>query len=162
MRQKKEFLSKVIAEYILDRENLADALGWRLLASRLVKSSVPENDIRELIRKAFDEDNDLLRSVELDLIAVTEGSCCNDFLSPFLYFKGFQALSCYRVANYLWRQNRNELALYLQSLIAVVYSVDIHPAASIGHGILLDHATGFVAGETTVIENDVSILHEVT
>jgi len=159
---KERILSKVIVEYILDRESLADALGWRL-ASRLVKSSVPENDIRELIKKAFDEDNDLLRSVELDLIAVTERDpACNDFLSPFLYFKGFQALSCYRVANYLWKQNRNELALYLQSLIAVVYSVDIHPAASIGHGILLDHATGFVAGETTVIENDVSILHEVT
>ena len=79
-----------------------------------------------------------------------------------MYFKGFQALCCYRVANFLWRENRRDLALYLQSLIAVVYSVDIHPAAKIGNGILLDHATGFVAGETTVIEDDVSILHEVT
>jgi serine O-acetyltransferase len=79
-----------------------------------------------------------------------------------MYFKGFQALSCYRVANFLWRNDRKDLALYLQSLIAVVYSVDIHPAAKIGNGILLDHATGFVAGETTSIDNDVSILHEVT
>ena len=78
------------------------------------------------------------------------------------YFKGFQALSCYRVANFLWKQERRDLALYLQSLVAVVYSVDIHPAATIGKGILLDHATSFVAGETTVIEDDVSILHEVT
>ena len=65
-------------------------------------------------------------------------------------------------AHSLWKNDRKDLALYLQSLIALVYSVDIHPAASIGKGILLDHATGFVAGETTVIENDVSILHEVT
>jgi serine O-acetyltransferase len=79
-----------------------------------------------------------------------------------LYFKGFQALSAYRVSHWLWREGRKDLALYLQSLISVVYGVDIHPAALIGKGILLDHATGFVAGETTVIEDNVSILHEVT
>jgi serine O-acetyltransferase len=83
-------------------------------------------------------------------------------LTPLLYFKGFQALVCYRVAHYLWRHERREFALYLQSLIAETFAVDIHPAARIDCGILLDHATGFVAGETTVIEKDVSILHEVT
>jgi serine O-acetyltransferase len=155
-------LSKVLTEFILERDSLPDALGWRL-AARLVKNSVPENDIRELIRYAFDEDAEILSSVELDLMAVKERDpACNDFLTPFMYFKGFQALSCYRVANFLWRNDRKDLALYLQSLIAVVYSVDIHPAAKIGNGILLDHATGFVAGETTSIDNDVSILHEVT
>jgi serine O-acetyltransferase len=155
-------LSKVLTEFIFERENLSDALGWRL-AARLVKSSVPESDIRDLIRKAFEQDRDMLDCVESDLIAVMERDpACNDFLSPFLYFKGFQALSCYRVANFLWKQERRDLALYLQSLVAVVYSVDIHPAATIGKGILLDHATSFVAGETTVIEDDVSILHEVT
>lgn len=155
-------LSKVLTEFIFERENLSDALGWRL-AARLVKSSVPESDIRDLIRKAFEQNRDMLDCVESDLIAVMERDpACNDFLSPFLYFKGFQALSCYRVANFLWKQERRDLALYLQSLVAVVYSVDIHPAATIGKGILLDHATSFVAGETTVIEDDVSILHEVT
>ena len=159
---KERILSKVLTEFILERENLSDALSWRL-ATRLVKSSVPESDIRDLIRKAFESDSQMLSSVEYDLTAVKERDpACNDFISPFLYFKGFQALSCYRVAHSLWKNDRKDLALYLQSLIALVYSVDIHPAASIGKGILLDHATGFVAGETTVIENDVSILHEVT
>lgn len=159
---KERILSKVLTEFVLDRTSLSDALGWRL-AARLVKNSVPESDIRDLFRKAFDEDEEMLRSVKLDLIAVTERDpACNDLLSPFLYFKGFQALSCYRVANFLWKKNRHDLALYLQSLTALVYSVDIHPAASIGRGILLDHATAFVAGETTVIEDNVSILHEVT
>ena len=159
---KERILSKVLTEFILERENLSDALGWRL-ASRLVKSSVPESDIRELIRNAFESDRKILSSVEYDLKAVKERDpACNDYVSPFLYFKGFQALSCYRVAHSLWENDRKDLALYMQSLVAVIYSVDIHPAATIGKGILLDHATGFVAGETTVIEDDVSILHEVT
>jgi serine O-acetyltransferase len=83
-------------------------------------------------------------------------------LTPLLYFKGFQSLVCYRVAHYLWNAGRRDFALYLQSLIAETFGVDIHPAAKIACGILLDHATGFVAGETAVIESDVSILHEVT
>ena len=159
---KERILSKVLTEFVLERESLADALGWRL-AARLVKNSVPESDIRELIKDAFEKDKQMLQSVEIDLLAVRERDpACNDFLSPFMYFKGFQALCCYRVANFLWKNDRKDLAIYIQSLIAVVYSVDIHPAAKIGNGILLDHATGFVAGETTVIEDNVSILHEVT
>ena len=71
-------------------------------------------------------------------------------------------MSCYRIAHYYWNENRHHLALHLQSLISEVLSVDIHPAAKIGGGILLDHATGFVAGETCVIDNNVSILHAVT
>ena len=104
-----------------------------------------------------------MTAIERDLTAVQGADpACDDFLGPFLYFKGFQALSAYRASHWLWGQGRKDLAMYLQSLISVVYAVDIHPAAVIGKGILLDHATGFVAGETTVIEDNVSILHEVT
>lgn len=159
---KEIILAKVLAEFVLERESFADALGWRL-AARLGRSSVPEKDLRELVRDAFLDEPESLHKVCTDAKAVRDRDpACRDFLSPFLYFKGFQALSGYRVANYLWRHGRQELAQYLQSLIAAVYTVDIHPAATIGQGILLDHATGFVAGETTVIEDDVSILHEVT
>ena len=159
---KERILSKVLAEFVLDRDSLPDALGWRL-AARLGRSSVPERDLRELVRDAFLDEPELLETICRDLRAVRERDpACNDYLSPFLYFKGFQALAGYRAANHLWRNDRRDLALYLQSLIAAVYAVDIHPAATIGSGILLDHATGFVAGETTVIEDNVSILHEVT
>lgn len=160
--KKEIILSKVITEFVLDRDSLPDALGWRL-AARLGRSSVPEKDLRELVRDSFLEEPALLETVCSDLHAVRERDpACSDYLSPFLCFKGFQALVGYRAANYLWRNERRELAQYLQSLIAAVYAVDIHPAATIGSGILLDHATGFVAGETTVIEDNVSILHEVT
>ena len=159
---KERILSNVLTEYVLERDSLGDALSWRL-SSRLAKGSVSELELRELFQDCFSHSEDVLAAVERDLLAVKERDpACNDFLSPFLYFKGFQALSAYRSAHYLWKAGRRDLALYLQSLIAVVYSVDIHPAAVIGKGILLDHATGFVAGETTVIDDDVSILHEVT
>ena len=159
---RERILAKVLTEYVLERISLEDALSWRL-STRLAKGTVPENDLRELFKNAYAADPTIIESIEHDLQAVKERDpACDDFLSPFLYFKGFQALSAYRVSHWLWTQERKDLALYLQSLISVVYSVDIHPAAVIGKGILLDHATGFVAGETTVIEDNVSILHEVT
>jgi len=159
---RERILSKVLTEYVLERDSLADALSWRL-SSRLAKGSVPETDLRELFKECHLGSDELMEAVDSDFKAVRERDpACDDFLSPFLYFKGFQALCAYRSAHYLWKTGRRDLALYLQSLISVVYSVDIHPAAVIGKGILLDHATGFVAGETTVIEDDVSILHEVT
>ena len=158
---RERILSKVLTEYVLERDSLADALSWRL-SSCLVKGSVPKTDLRELFNECHLGSDELLECVERDLEAVRERDpACDDFLSPFLYFKGFQALCAYRSGHYLWKKGRTDLALYLQSLIAVVYSVDIHPAAVVGKGILLDHATSFVAGETTVIEDDV-ILHEVT
>ena len=76
---------------------------------------------------------------------------------PLLYLKGFHAIQSYRITHYLWNQNRKALALYLQNQISVAFDVDIHPAAKIGHGIMFDHATGIVVGETSVIENDVAL-----
>lgn len=81
---------------------------------------------------------------------------------PFLYFKGFQAPQSYRVAHWLWTRDRRSLALFLQNRVSQVFAVDIHPAARIGQGILIDHGTGVVIGETAVVENDVSMLHDVT
>ena len=159
---KERILSKIVTEYVLERNSFADALSWRL-SERLAKGLVPASDLKELLFSCFNDSPKILSDVGTDLHAVKDRDpACHDFISPFLYFKGFQALSAYRASNYLWNNDRKDIALYLQSLISIVYSVDIHPAATIGCGILLDHATGFVAGETTVIEDDVSILHEVT
>jgi serine O-acetyltransferase len=83
-------------------------------------------------------------------------------VTPFLFFKGFHALQAYRVAHWLWKQKRNSLALFLQNRISCVFAVDIHPAARIGKGIMFDHATGIVIGETAVVEDNVSIMQSVT
>ncbi|PWA69591.1 serine O-acetyltransferase [Artemisia annua] len=84
------------------------------------------------------------------------------YVHCFLNFKGFIAIQCHRIAHYLWLENRKVLALMIQSRVSEVFALDIHPGAKIGSGIMLDHATGVVIGETTVIGNNVSILHNVT
>jgi serine O-acetyltransferase len=83
-------------------------------------------------------------------------------LEPVLFFKGFHALQCHRLAHWLWKQDRRDFALYLQARSSEVFQTDINPAARIGKGIFIDHATGLVVGQTAVIEDDVSILHGVT
>ena len=96
-------------------------------------------------------------------MAVSErDSACCSLVTPLLYFKGFHALQAYRVAHWLWQQGRNSLALFLQNRISAVFAVDIHPAARIGKGIMFDHATGIVIGETAVVEDMVSIMQSVT
>ena len=98
-----------------------------------------------------------------DLSAVQERDpAARSMIVPFLYFKGFHALQAHRAAHWFWLQGRTALALYLQSQVSEVFNVDIHPAARIGKGILMDHGTGVVIGETAVIGDDVSLLHEVT
>ncbi len=87
---------------------------------------------------------------------------CRGYSVPLLYFKGFHALQSYRVAHYYWTHERPALALYLQSRISEAFAVDIHPGARIGKGIMFDHATSVVIGGTAVIEDDFSMLHEVT
>jgi serine O-acetyltransferase len=102
-------------------------------------------------------------SVRADLSAVFERDpACRSYLDAFLFFKGFHALESHRIAHWLWNEGRKAMALFLQSRISQLFAVDIHPAASIGRGIMLDHATGIVIGETAVVEDDVSIMQDVT
>jgi len=155
-------LTTLLNETVLDRESFADCLTHRL-TRKLVNHATSIDVLHETFMDAFLHQPVILQHVACDMIAVNERDpACPNVLTPLLYFKGLQALVCYRVAHYLWNQGRTEFALYLQSLISETFAVDIHPAAKIGCGILLDHATSFVAGETAVIESNVSILHEVT
>lgn len=155
-------LATLLNQTVLDRESFAECLTHRL-TRKLVNHAASIDALHETFIGAFLHRPAILQYVACDMIAVNDRDpACPDVLTPLLYFKGLQSLVCYRVGHYLWDQGRTEMALYLQSLISETFAVDIHPAAQIGCGILLDHATGFVAGETAVIESDVSILHEVT
>ena len=101
--------------------------------------------------------------MRVDLAAVYDRDpACHRYIEPVLYFKGFHAIQTHRLAHWLWQQGRRDLAYYLQSQASEVFQVDINPAVPIGKGIFLDHATGLVVGETAVIEDDVSILQDVT
>ena len=98
-----------------------------------------------------------------DLCATLERDpACHSYLKPFLFYKGYQAIQAYRLANWLWHEGRKVLAEFVQGRASKVFQVDIHPAATIGKGIMVDHATGVVVGETAVLGNDVSLLHGVT
>lgn len=155
-------LTQLVDDVILSRETLAAALGARL-ARRLARVDMPRQTLEPLITGVFEANPATVRSAARDLVAMYERDpACFSPLEPVLFFKGFLALSTYRVAHQLWIDGRRWLALYLQSIASESFAVDIHPAATIGCGILLDHATSFVVGETAIIEDDVSILHEVT
>jgi serine O-acetyltransferase len=155
-------LTQLVDDVILSRDTLAAALGARL-ARRLARVDMPRQTLEPLITAVFESNPAIVMSAARDLVAMYERDpACFSPLEPVLFFKGFLALSTYRVAHQFWLADRRWLALYLQSIASESFAVDIHPAARIGCGILLDHATSFVVGETAIIENDVSILHEVT
>lgn len=159
---KEPILASFFHATILNHSTMEAALSYHL-ASKLDSINVPAMLIREIMEDAYLADPSIMEATRADIKAVRERDpVCDSYSTPFLYFKGFHALQAYRVANWLWRNNREEMALYLQNQISVVFAVDIHPAAKIGKGIMIDHATGLVVGETTVIEDNVSLMQSVT
>ena len=147
---------------VLNHDSFASALSFRL-ASKLDNPMLPTMLIRDVIVDAMTSDHAILSAAEIDVLATyTRDPACEDLTTPFLFFKGFHALQAHRIAHWLWQDGRRTLAAFFQNQISVTLGVDMHPAARIGSGIMFDHATGIVVGETAVIEDDVSILHSVT
>ena len=145
---------------ILQHDRLEQALSYHL-ARKLGGEDLSPLAIREMFDDAIDAD--LGAAVRADLSAVFERDpACHSYVDAFLFYKGFHALESYRISHWLWSEGREAMALFLQSRISQLFAVDIHPAARIGRGIMLDHATGIVIGETAVVEDDVSIMQDVT
>lgn len=162
LAREEPLVAHVAEDFVLSRENLADALAARI-AHKLSRTDRERRTFYELAREAFSGTPFILTQIQNDIKATKDRDpACESSLEPFLWFKGFLALASYRVAHHFWLAGRHHIASCLQSHVSETFSVDIHPAAQIGCGILLDHATGFVVGETAVIENNVSILHAVT
>lgn len=155
-------LMGILDDVVLSRTGLGNAVAVRL-ARKLSRRDMGRDELEPLIRTILRANPQTVECMAADLRAVVErDAACHNALEPLLFFKGFHALATYRVAHLLWQEGRHLLALLFQSISSEVFGVDIHPAAQIGCGILLDHGTGFVVGETAIIENDVSLLHEVT
>jgi len=159
-------LEPVLASFlhatILKHDSLEAALSFHL-AQKLDSLTMPALLMREVIEEALAADDCIGRAIRRDLLAVHErDSACTDCATAFLFFKGFHAIESFRVAHWLWREQRQDLALFLQNRISSEFAVDIHPAARIGCGIMLDHATGVVIGETAVVADDVSLMQSVT
>ncbi|KAK9091881.1 hypothetical protein Syun_026792 [Stephania yunnanensis] len=160
--QQEPILLDYYFDLILSQRSLDHALA-NLLGSKLGNSNLSSTTLREVFLSVFIDDVVVKRSIREDLRAVKERDpACISYVHCLLNFKGYLACQAHRVAHKLWSQERRVLALLIQNRVSEVFAVDIHPGARLGSGILLDHATGVVIGETAVIGNNVSILHGVT
>ncbi|UTA49624.1 serine O-acetyltransferase [Simiduia sp. 21SJ11W-1] len=147
---------------VLNHPTLCSALSYTL-ALKLDSANLPAILLRQVIDEALAAEPAIVQAVTRDVQACLERDpACHYAVMPLLFFKGFQALQGYRIAHWLWRHERRALAMYFQNQIAETFSVDIHPAAKLGAGIMMDHATGIVIGETAVVADNVSMLHGVT
>jgi serine O-acetyltransferase len=147
---------------ILNHETFQNALAFHL-ADKLGSPTMPSLLLMDLMGQALVADSAIADAACADIVAVdSRDPACRGCAIPLLYFKGFHAIQAYRISHWFWTQGREVLAISLQSRISEVFAVDIHPAARFGKGIMLDHATGLVVGETAVIGDCVSLLHGVT
>lgn len=159
---KEPALSSFFHATILDQASLGDALANHL-SEKLSTADFSVLKLRKVLTDAISGAPDIVEYAGRDLLAVRERDpACRSLLQAFLYFKGYMAIQTHRAANGLYRSGREMIAFHLQNRSSEVFGVDINPAARIGYGVMLDHATGFVMGETAVIGNDCSILHGVT
>ena len=155
-------LASFLHATVLNHATFEAALSYRL-AEKLSDREMNPMLWREVCSSAYANDSAIVEAALADILAVyTRDPACSEYVQPFLYFKGYLSLQAQRVAHWLWRQDRRPLALYLQSRMSELFQVDIHPATVIGKGVFIDHATGVVIGETAIIEDDVSILQNVT
>ena len=155
-------LGSLVHASVLNQPRFEDALAY-ILAQRLGTEEAPAMLLRQTFDALVAAEPDIGAAARADLAAVYDRDpACKSPLEALLFFKGFHAIQAYRMAHALLRQKRRALALYLQSRVAVIFGIDINPAARLGRGIMIDHGTGVVIGETAVVEDGVSILQGVT
>ncbi len=152
----------LIHSTILHHNTLEQALAYRI-SLKLGSGEMSEQLLREIADEAYRNDAGLGAAARADLGAVFERDpACHRQMEPLMYFKGFQAVQAYRIGHWLWKEGRKDLAFYLQMRVSEIFGIDIHPAARIGQGIMIDHAHAIVIGETAVVGDNVSLLHSVT
>ena len=155
-------LASFLHQTVLRHDSLDSVLAYHL-SSKLGSPIMDVRALFEIYQQALGSDARISNCVEADLKAIYERDpACDEYSLPLLYFKGFHAIQAHRINHWLYQNGRKTLAYFLQNRMSEVFGVDIHPAARFGHGLMLDHATGFVAGETAVLGNNISILHGVT
>lgn len=160
--QQEPVLASFYHAAILNHSHFQAAISFHL-ANKLDSQTMPALMIREIFIEAMNADPEIEIAMRADICAHRERDpACNTYSMPLLFFKGYQALQSQRIAHWLWKQGRQCLALFFQNKISQEFDVDIHPGAKIGKGIMVDHATGVVMGETVVMEDNVSLLHGVT
>ncbi|MDK3019293.1 serine O-acetyltransferase [Pseudodonghicola flavimaris] len=147
---------------ILHHPSLEKALSYRV-AAKLNSNEMSMMVLREIVDQAYADEPELVDAARADLVAVFERDpACHRLVQPVLYFKGYQAMQAYRIAHWLWRRKEYDLSYFFQMRMSEIFGTDIHPAARLGKGIMIDHAHSIVIGETAVVGDNVSMLHSVT
>ncbi|SLN46244.1 Serine acetyltransferase [Roseovarius albus] len=155
-------LGGLVHSSILHHNTIESALAYRI-SLKLASPEMPEQILREICDWAHVADPEISQEARADIVAVNDRDpACDRYILPMLYFKGFQAVQAYRVAHWLWHNDRQDMARFFQMRSSEVFGVDIHPGAKIGKGIMIDHAHSIVIGETAVVGDNVSMLHSVT
>ena len=155
-------LGGLIHSSLLHHSSMERALAYRF-SLKLASGEMSEQILREIADQAYDSDPELGAAARADLMAVYDRDpACHRFIQPILFFKGYQAVQAYRIGHWLWGQGRKDLAYFVQMRVSEVFGVDIHPAAKVGKGLMIDHAHSIVIGETAVVGDNVSMLHSVT
>lgn len=155
-------LGGVMHNNLLHHPTMERALAYRF-ALKLSSAEISEQILREIAETAYATEPLLGEAARADIVAVHDRDpACHRYLQPLMYFKGYQAVQAYRVGHWLWVTGRRDMALFVQMRISEMFGVDIHPAARIGKGIMIDHAHSIVIGETAVVGDNVSMLHSVT
>lgn len=155
-------LASFLNAAVLRHDEFHHALAY-CLAGKLADAQLDAMLARDVAEAALNGDPGIVTQAVADLVAVEERDpACKSVLQPFLYYKGYQSLQLHRIAHWLWAEGRQNLAFHLQSRVSERFGVDIHPAARIGQGVMIDHATSVVIGETAVVGDNCSLLHEVT
>ena len=147
---------------ILQHSSFENALVHRV-ASKLASAEISEQTLGDICSKSISNDPQVANAARADVMAVVDRDpACNRYMQPLLYFKGFLAVQAYRISNWLWINSQRDMAYFFQMRISEVFGIDIHPAAKIGKGLMIDHAHSIVIGETSVVGDNVSMLHSVT
>ncbi len=147
---------------LLQHDGFDDALAYRI-ALKLASTEMSAQNIREIADDAYGRNSGLTQDARADLVATMDRDpACHRFLQPLMFFKGYQAVQAYRLSHWLWSDGQYDLAYFLQMRVSEIFGVDIHPAAKIGKGLMIDHAHSIVVGETAVVGDNVSMLHSVT
>ena len=147
---------------VLSQDSLVSAIA-SIISSKLNNDALSSKDIKNFILDVYKNCDGIAESLEEDLIFFKDNDpACKYYSTPILFYKGFQGLAAYRAANCLWKNDRHTMSLFIQNRASEVFGVDIHPAAEILGGVMIDHATGVVIGETAKIDKNVSIFQGVT
>ncbi len=155
-------LKPYLESLILSQDNFINSIA-SILASKLNSNALSSQDIKRFFIEVYNECDWLEEALIKDLLFFKENDpACKYYSTPILFYKGYQGLATHRAANCLWKNERHTMALFFQNRASEVFGVDIHPAASIKGGVMIDHATGVVIGETSTIDENVSIFQGVT